>query len=517
MATRSCFARALFLLSISWPAAIVGQTQTPAVSADDLLLVDCRLPARQVRTGGYVHLVAGRPVRTTAVDCRIRGGEYTVYDRANYQTSLKIWLAEAEKGNAEAQYYVGKIYEGGLGTEPDYKSAAVWYEKAANAGHSASQFSLGNLYEKGLGVPADNNKAFALYRKAAGLSGDFRIVESGRLEALEQAAQDLALREQEIEELQRQLEAAKKKIKRDETRERDLQQKLDEQKRSADRQKSQLATIQAQLKKKPSEGDRIVVAAPLPIPLPAPRGGMGRYFALVIGNGQYERLGPVPSAERDAKAMQALLEKTYRFQVTLLLNAKKVDIEKTLYRLSQALAADDNLVVYYAGHGKRDLRNRRGWWLPVDADPDNDAKTNWLPNQDVSDRLALIPARHILVVADASYVGDITRGAPQLEPQGMTPAQWKSYVEATARKKSRLALSSGADEPLGGAAGQSSRFTATLINVLQRQKGVFSASQLHREVVNALTADEHVTSAIPTFAPLQTASHEGVDFLFERR
>ena len=508
MAIRSCSVLALFLFSLPVSA-------QEAVNADDLVLVDCRLPARQVRTGGYVHLVAGRPVRTTAVDCRIRGGEYTVYDRANYQTSLKTWLAEGEKGNAEAQYYVGKIYEGGLGTEPDYKSAAVWYEKAANAGHSASQFSLANLYEKGLGVPADSVKALALYRKAAGLPADVRIVESSRLEALERAAQDLALREQEIEELQRQLEAAKKQIKRDEARERDLQQKLDEKQRIAEKQQKALAGIQAQWNPKPVGAP--MPPPPTPTPLPAPRGGMGRYFALVIGNAQYQHLAAVPTAERDAKAMQSLFEKQYGFQVTLLLNAKKVDIEKTLYRLSQALAADDNLVVYYAGHGKRDLRNRRGWWLPVDAAANSDEKTNWLPNQDVSDRLALIPARHILVLADASYVGDITRGAPQLEPRGMTPAQWKSYVEATTRKKSRLALSSGADEPAGGTAAQSSRFTATLINVLQRQRGVFSASQLHREVVDTLTADQKVTSAIPTFAPLQTASHEGVDFLFERR
>src|ERR1043166_475505 len=206
----------LLLLSILLPLIAAGQVAPPP-SADDLLLVDCRLPSKTKRIGGKIYMIGGKPVRTTAVDCRIRGGEYTVYDRANYQTSLRIWLAEAEKGNAEAQYYVGKIYEGGLGTEPDYKSAASWYEKAAAAGHSASQFSLGALYEKGLGVPADTTKAFDLYRRASGLAGNFVIVESAKYEALEKAAFDLAPREQEIEKLQRQLDDAKKKLKRDET------------------------------------------------------------------------------------------------------------------------------------------------------------------------------------------------------------------------------------------------------------------------------------------------------------
>jgi hypothetical protein len=92
----------------------------------------------------------------------------------------------------------------------------------------------------------------------------------------------------------------------------------------------------------------------------------------------------------------------------------------------------------------------------------------------------------------------------------MTAAQWAKYVDTTKRKRARLALSSGTDSA-------SSRFTATLISVLQKQKGVFPASRIHREVVNALTADERVTSAVPTFAPLQSAFHDGVDFLFERR
>src|SRR6185436_10901582 len=110
--------------------AIALASGAQAQSVDDLTLVDCRLPPKMKRVGGRTYPMAQPPRRTTAVDCRIRGGEYTVYDRGNYATSLKIWLAEAEKGNLDAQYYVGKIYEGGLGTPPDYTSAALWYGKA---------------------------------------------------------------------------------------------------------------------------------------------------------------------------------------------------------------------------------------------------------------------------------------------------------------------------------------------------------------------------------------------------
>jgi hypothetical protein len=493
-AFRAALRNAVVLFALVSP--VAAQT-TP--DADDLMIVDCRLPPRQRRIGNRTYPIASRPVRTTAVDCRIRGGEYTAYDRANYQTSLKIWLAEAEKNDRDAQYYVGKIYEGGLGTPPDYAAAASWYEKAAAAGHSASQFSLGRLYEKGLGVPADMTKAFNLYRRAAGLSGDYVIVEATRYDELQQAAYQLALRDEEIQDLRRQLDDAKKQQKKDEQRERELRRQLDDVQRKAEAQKKDVARIQTLLKG----------AAPPPA-LPPVKGSLGRFYALVIGNGRYDHLPSVPSAEQDAKSMEALLRDQYGFQVTTLLNAKNAKILSTLYTLSQTLGADDNLVVYYAGHGKRDLRHGRGWWLPVDAEANDDAKTNWLANQEVSDRLALIAARHILVLADASYVGDITRGTPQPELQKMSAAQWSKYVEATRQRRARLALSSGTDDASG-------RFTTTLIDVLKRQKGVVPASRLHREVVNALTSDDRVSSAVPTFAPLQSAFHDGVDFLFERK
>ncbi|MEO8379587.1 MAG: caspase family protein [Acidobacteriota bacterium] len=504
--TPSRYAFALLLLA----GAFVATAAQP--SADDLLLVDCRLPPKMKRIGGRTYPMASRPIRTTAVDCRIRGGEYTTYDRANYQTSLKIWLAEAEKGNADAQYYVGKIYEGGLGTEPDYTAAAKWYEKAAASGHSPSQFELASMYEKGEGVPKDGARALTLYRSAAGLPANVVIIDSARYEALEQAANDLALREEEIESLQRELDKAKQQQKRDDAKERSLLQKLEEQKRGSDTQKKELARLQGLLR----DAQSSTPAAPVKA-LPTPKkGSLGRFFAVVIGNGQYQHLPRVATAESDAKAMATLLRDSYGFEVTLLLNAPNAQILSTLYSLSQNLAENDNLVVFYTGHGKRDLRNRRGWWLPVDAVADDDARTNWLPNQEVSDRLALIPARHILVMADASYVGDITRGTPQPEPRSLTPAQWNKYIDTTKRKRARLALSSGADAPLPAASGSSSRFTATLLNVLRSERGVVPASRIHREVVDALTSGSGSTS-VPTFAPLQSAFHDGVDFLFEHR
>lgn len=142
-------------------------------NAEDLLIVDCLLPG-QIRSLGRqaTFLSARRPIRTTASDCQIRGGEYVSYDRANYQTALKVWLDQAMAGSAEAQNNVGEVYSKGLGTDPDYGMAAQWFKKAADQGYARAKINLGFLYEQGLGVTQDTAMALNLYREASGLKDE---------------------------------------------------------------------------------------------------------------------------------------------------------------------------------------------------------------------------------------------------------------------------------------------------------------------------------------------------------
>src|SRR5687768_10024349 len=142
-------------------------------NAEDLLIVDCLLPG-QIRSLGRqaTFMSARRPIRTTQADCEIRGGEYVAYDRANYQTALKVWMEGAMSGDAEAQNNVGEIYSKGLGTAPDYGMAFQWFKKAADQGYGRAKINLGYLYEQGLGVPQDQAMALNLYREASGIQDE---------------------------------------------------------------------------------------------------------------------------------------------------------------------------------------------------------------------------------------------------------------------------------------------------------------------------------------------------------
>ncbi len=83
----------------------------PALKAGDqglstvqLMVVDCLLPGQVRKLGQNMSFLAPRrAVKTSAVDCEIRGGEYVAFDRANYATALKIWLPQAKQGDSAAQ------------------------------------------------------------------------------------------------------------------------------------------------------------------------------------------------------------------------------------------------------------------------------------------------------------------------------------------------------------------------------------------------------------------------------
>jgi uncharacterized protein len=84
-----------------------------------------------------------------------------------YIGSLQWYRKAANLGSAQAQYYLGGMYETGRRVLRDYTKAAQWYRQAANQGHIEAEVTLGYMYEIGRGVPQDYDRAIAWYRKAA--------------------------------------------------------------------------------------------------------------------------------------------------------------------------------------------------------------------------------------------------------------------------------------------------------------------------------------------------------------
>ena len=95
----------------------------------------------------------------------------------------------------------------------------------------------------------------------------------------------------------------------------------------------------------------------------------GKYHSLIIGNNRYAKLNQLKTAIHDAKAVADSLSDKYGFVINLLLNATRGNLISALAKLRAKLTLNDNLLIYYAGHGELDKVTRQGYWLPVDADP----------------------------------------------------------------------------------------------------------------------------------------------------
>ncbi|HEV7241780.1 MAG TPA: protein kinase [Thermoanaerobaculia bacterium] len=231
----------------------------------------------------------------------------------------------------------------------------------------------------------------------------------------------------------------------------------------------------------------------------------GKFYAIVIGESQYQKHETLPTAVNDARAVAQLLESKYGYEVTRLENAGGQQIVAALQGTAKRMTNADNLLVYYAGHGT--LLNDKGYWLPVDADLE---MTNWISPAMIKDLLLDHPARRTLVIADSCYSGAIARGTLST-----------AYSRDRKEKRSRIVISSGGNAPIiDSADGQHSLFTRALLDTLgDPDDSVSSVQDLFariRERVND-SARRAGREQNPDLAVMAEVGDEGGTYFFVSR
>lgn len=493
----------------------------------DLEVVDCLLPG-ELRSVGRraTYLTPRRPVLTTAADCAIRGGEYVLYDRADYQTALAVWMPSAQAGDPEAQAHVGEIFERALGGTPNYEAAAIWYQRAADQGNSRAQFNLGTLYEQGLGVEQNGLRALNLYRQAWGLEEDSIVYQSMATQEVEAIEEEL---QQEISSLNGRIEALLNTI--------DQQQQSLQQQQSGNIQASQqiqeLEGLVAELEqareaaqvrvaalpifREPSTNSQLSsVATELPQTV-SDVSQFGNYYALVIGNQNYLQIEDLQSPITDAQQVADLLSTKYGFSVRTLLDASFVEIFDAINELNEVLTDNDNLLIFYAGHGSRIETQRfdEGYWLPIDADPPP-TNTLWVDNERITRHLDRLNARRVLVVADSCYGGLLSDEPGFITGDGQVELS-EAFFNFKLPRKARLLLSSGGDRPvLDNAGGNNSVFARAFLEVLQSNSKILRGPELFLKVRDLVDARSNAVDfdQQPEFKAIKLAGHEAGDFFF---
>ena len=86
-----------------------------------------------------------------------------LYNSENFDEAIEGFKKLADKGDSEAQNFLGKSYLLGIGVNQNTEEAVKYFEMAADQGHENASFRLANMYRYGMGVPYDYGRAAVYY------------------------------------------------------------------------------------------------------------------------------------------------------------------------------------------------------------------------------------------------------------------------------------------------------------------------------------------------------------------
>jgi len=232
-------------------------------------------------------------------------------------------------------------------------------------------------------------------------------------------------------------------------------------------------------------------------------------YALIIGINDYEGIWlPLKNAVNDCKALSKILIDKYGFEdVSCLYNkdATRDNILAKLHEFKSILSNEDNILIYFAGHGFMDEVNE-GYWVPSEL---SNMKTfKCVSNYDIKNVIAKLQTKHTLVIADACFSGTILTRA---KPVNTIDNEFHNNMDL---KVSRQAISSGGiQEVVDGGRNNHSVFAHYLIKILTENDKKFIAAHEIAYYLMKTVPTNTPNKQQPDFGPIGMGD-EGGSFIF---
>ena len=401
------------------------------------------------------------------------------------------YFSAHDLGNIWAAGNIGESYEEGTLGEVDFEKALNWYEKSYARGNNAVTQDLGRLYELGMCVTPDYKKAAKYYRLSVNSDAPYPeallnlagLIERGLISGtLEEAAALL-------------LQATKKN---DEY----------ETQSSGEIERTYQKIAMARLKNLKKRMDTSAETKSRAL-------NAGNYYALLIGIENYQYLQDLKTPISDVSKISDVLKEQFGFETTVLVDPSRKEILQNISSLRKVLQEQDNLLIYYAGHGYWDQETDLGFWQPADAEKDDDLA--WIATNRITRTLRGIKSNNIAVISDSCFAGVLLRGELNQGPSLDNNIALQKLME----KKTRIALASGGLQPVPDnlSGGANSIFATQFLNGLENSGEAITANALFLGIQNRVIT---VTSSLgydqaPEFSALYDSGHEGGDFVFVRK
>lgn len=235
----------------------------------------------------------------------------------------------------------------------------------------------------------------------------------------------------------------------------------------------------------------------------------GKYYAIIIGSSTYKDPN-IPDLDslpiKDAMALKKVLSTNYIFDkenIKTLYNPSRRDIVIAFADMAKEIKPNDNLLIFYAGHGHYEKENDIGYWLPTDAEVSN--PSNWLYNDQLVADIKKIKSLHTLLISDACFSGSI------FKTRAVNMEDASSFIKQKYQLPSRKAITSGTLKTVPN----NSVFLKYLLDRLKNNKEpFFTASQLFQSLEQPVSNN---SKSLPQFGVIQNVGDEGGDFVFIKR
>ncbi|GAB4420464.1 MAG: hypothetical protein OHK0039_34060 [Bacteroidia bacterium] len=163
---------------------------------------------------------------------------------------------------------------------------------------------------------------------------------------------------------------------------------------------------------------------------------------------------------------------------------------------------DDNLLIYFSGHGHYDPVIEEAYWVPVDAE--YDAIDDYISYSFLTKIIKAIPARHCVLIVDSCYSGAVL------------VRDRDRQTERFERDPSRWLLASGRNEVVpDGVAGGHSPFADKLLDILDRY--AHEGLRMGTLVDKLTTAVSYNSTQTPIGRQLYGVGDQGGEFIFHPR
>jgi len=228
----------------------------------------------------------------------------------------------------------------------------------------------------------------------------------------------------------------------------------------------------------------------------------GRNFLFAIGINQYHHFPKLNNAVKDVLSLSEILISKYNFNqenVLLLLDeeATRSNILNFFRQIIKTVSNDDNVLIYFSGHGLYDTSLDEGNWLPVDARHE-DGNAEFISNTSIAGYIRAMKAQHVFLISDSCFSSSL------LQRQG---SFIRGIEEKISSYPSRWALTSGKEENSDETPNNRSSFANIILEFLEKNESdIVPISQLTHYVEMNISTNSR---QFPYGGPLHGLGDEG--------